>query len=156
MLIKKPADIRSSEITPKKLYQTRREFIQAAGAVGGAAIGVGVLTKGAAVLHAVQPAAHGKKWPNVKPNAHVQQHEWRSEELVGADHHLQQLLRVRHRQGRSRAELARNFKTDAVDGRRSRASAPRKAKYAPRRHPQGRRRSKSASIATAASKRGRW
>ena len=68
MLIKKPADIRSSEITPKKLYQTRREFIKAAGMVGGAAIGVEVLTKGAAVLHAVQPAPHGKKWPNVKPN----------------------------------------------------------------------------------------
>src|SRR6195256_6183402 len=57
MLIKKPADIRSSEITPKQLYQTRREFIKAAGMVGGAA-----------VLHAVQPAVHGRKWPNVKPN----------------------------------------------------------------------------------------
>jgi len=68
MLIKKPANIRSSEITPKKLYQSRRQFIQAAGAVAGAAIGIEVLTKGAAVLHAVQPAAHGKKWPNVKPN----------------------------------------------------------------------------------------
>ncbi len=68
MLIKKPADIRSSEITPQKLYQTRREFIKAAGMVGGAAVSVGVLTKGAAVLHAVQPAMHGKKWPNVKPN----------------------------------------------------------------------------------------
>ena len=68
MLIKKPADIRSSEITPQKLYQTRREFIKAAGMVGGAAVSIGVLTKGAAVLHAVQPAMHGKKWPNVKPN----------------------------------------------------------------------------------------
>jgi sulfoxide reductase catalytic subunit YedY len=68
MLIKKPADIRSSEITPKQIYQTRREFIRAAGIVTGGAISVGVLTKGAAVLHAVQPAAHGRKWPNVKPN----------------------------------------------------------------------------------------
>ena len=29
MLIKRPADIRSSEITDKKLYLNRREFIQA-------------------------------------------------------------------------------------------------------------------------------
>src|SRR5436305_12458745 len=68
MLIKKPADIRSSEITPKEIYQTRREFIKAAGMVAGAAVSVGVLTKGAAVVHAVQPAVHGKKWPNIKPN----------------------------------------------------------------------------------------
>ena len=67
MLIKKPADIRSSEITPKKFYQSRREFIRAAGAAAGAAIGFEVLTKGAAVLHAVQPAAHGRKL-EVKPN----------------------------------------------------------------------------------------
>jgi methionine sulfoxide reductase catalytic subunit len=68
MLIKRPADIRSSEITDKKLYINRRQFMRAAGVAVGAATGVGVLTKGAAVLHAVQPAAHGKKWPNVKPN----------------------------------------------------------------------------------------
>jgi methionine sulfoxide reductase catalytic subunit len=68
MLIKKPSDIRSSEITPKELYQTRRQFIRTAGMVTGAALGVGVLTKGAAVLHAVQPAAHKAKLPNVKPN----------------------------------------------------------------------------------------
>ena len=66
MLIKRPADIRSSEITDKKLYLNRRQFIQAAGAIAGAATGVGVLTKGAAVLHAVQPAAHGRKLENVK------------------------------------------------------------------------------------------
>src|SRR3954469_21572754 len=66
MLIKRPADIRSSEITDKKLYVNRRQFIQAAGAIAGAATGVGVPTKGAAVLHAVQPAAHGAKLPHVK------------------------------------------------------------------------------------------
>jgi sulfoxide reductase catalytic subunit YedY len=66
MLIKRPADIRSSEITDKKLYFDRRQFIRAAGMVVGAATGVGVLTKGAAVLHAVQPAAHGRKLANVK------------------------------------------------------------------------------------------
>src|SRR4051794_13202465 len=34
MLIKKPADIRYSEITPKNVYLNRRNFIAAAGAVG--------------------------------------------------------------------------------------------------------------------------
>ena len=68
MLIKRPSGIRSSEITPKQTYQTRREFIKTASMVTGAAVGAGVLTKGAAVLEAVQPAVHGKKWPIVKPN----------------------------------------------------------------------------------------
>ena len=54
MLIKKASDIRSSEITSQKFYQTRREFIKAAGMVTGAAVGVEVLTKGAAVLHAAR------------------------------------------------------------------------------------------------------
>jgi sulfoxide reductase catalytic subunit YedY len=43
MLIKKPADIRESEVTPHELYLRRREFITAAGtiAVGAAAAAVG-------------------------------------------------------------------------------------------------------------------
>jgi methionine sulfoxide reductase catalytic subunit len=111
MLIKKPADIRSSEITPKKLYQTRREFIQAAGAVGGAAIGVGVLTKGAAVLHAVQPAAHGKKWPNVQPNPQYSntngevKNSW---EQITTYNNYYEFGTDKDQP----AELSRNFKTD--------------------------------------------
>jgi sulfoxide reductase catalytic subunit YedY len=111
MLIKKPADIRSSEITPKKLYQTRREFIQAAGAVAGAAIGVGVLTKGAAVLHAVQPAAHGKKWPSVKPNPTFSntngevKNSW--EQITTYNNYYE--FGIDKDQP---AELSRNFKTD--------------------------------------------
>jgi len=66
MLIKRASDIKSSEITPKRLYINRREFIRAAGAAAGAAAGVGILSKGAAVLHAVQPAAHGRKLANIK------------------------------------------------------------------------------------------
>jgi sulfoxide reductase catalytic subunit YedY len=50
MLIKKPDDIRSSEITDEKHYVDRRKFIAAAGAVGVAAVGAawagGVLTPG--------------------------------------------------------------------------------------------------------------
>ena len=39
MLIKKPDDVRSSEITDEKHYVDRRKFIVAAGAVGVAAVG---------------------------------------------------------------------------------------------------------------------
>ncbi len=38
MLIKKPSDISSSEITPKKLYLNRRNFLLGAGAVAGVAV----------------------------------------------------------------------------------------------------------------------
>jgi hypothetical protein len=57
MLIKRPADIRSSEITDKKLYLNRRDFVRTtAGTVVAAATGV----LGAEVLlGAAQPAAHG-------------------------------------------------------------------------------------------------
>ena len=37
MLIKKPADISSAEITPKHLYLNRRNFLLGAGALAGAA-----------------------------------------------------------------------------------------------------------------------
>jgi sulfoxide reductase catalytic subunit YedY len=64
MLIKPAPDIRSSEITDKKLYLNRREFIRAttgpAVAVATGAIG------GEALLHAAPPAAHGRKLENVK------------------------------------------------------------------------------------------
>jgi sulfoxide reductase catalytic subunit YedY len=50
VLIKKPDDIKSSEITDEKHYLNRRKFIAAAGAVGVAAVGAawagGVLTPG--------------------------------------------------------------------------------------------------------------
>ena len=43
MLIKKSADIRSSEITPKSLYLNRRTFLAAAGMAGAAGLlGVGL------------------------------------------------------------------------------------------------------------------
>jgi sulfoxide reductase catalytic subunit YedY len=111
MLIKKPADIRSSEITPKEAYQTRREFIKAAGIVAGGAIGVGVLTKGAAVLHAVQPALHGKKWPIVKPNPTYSntngeiKNTW---EQITTYNNYYEFGTDKDQP----AELARNFKTD--------------------------------------------
>jgi sulfoxide reductase catalytic subunit YedY len=61
MLIKKPADIPYSEVTPKGLYLRRREFIQAAaaGAIGGA---LGLSPVGVARLNAQARA----KLPNVR------------------------------------------------------------------------------------------
>jgi nitrous oxide reductase len=44
MLIKKAADIRESEVTPKALYVRRREFIAAAGVTAAAvATGIGLI-----------------------------------------------------------------------------------------------------------------
>ena len=53
MLIKPPSDIRSSEITDKKHYLNRREFIRAtAGTAAAAAAGMGVLGGTSAILSA--------------------------------------------------------------------------------------------------------
>jgi sulfoxide reductase catalytic subunit YedY len=66
MLIKKPADVRSSEITSKRLYLNRRDFIRAAGTAAAAATVGGVLWKGESVLDASTPAPHKQKLPNVR------------------------------------------------------------------------------------------
>ena len=64
MLIKRPDDIRSSEITDKKLYLNRREFIRATTGTA-AAVATGIV--GAeAFLHAASPAPHGRKLENVQ------------------------------------------------------------------------------------------
>jgi methionine sulfoxide reductase catalytic subunit len=67
LLIKRPADIRSSEITDQNVYLNRRTFIRAAGsAIALAAAG----TIANQVQLRAQPAApHGAKLPNVKPSA---------------------------------------------------------------------------------------
>jgi methionine sulfoxide reductase catalytic subunit len=64
MLIKRAAEIPSSEITDKKLYLNRREFLQAA--TGTAAIAAAGLMGSEAMLHAATPAPHGRKLENVK------------------------------------------------------------------------------------------
>jgi sulfoxide reductase catalytic subunit YedY len=64
MLIAKPADVRSSEITPKSLYLRRREFIRAAS--GAAVAAAGALTPGASRAAAAQ---NGPKLPNVRKSA---------------------------------------------------------------------------------------
>jgi sulfoxide reductase catalytic subunit YedY len=67
MLIKKPADIPSSEITDKKAYLNRRQFIQAA--TGTAAVAAAGLLGSEALLHAATPAPHGRKLENIKKSA---------------------------------------------------------------------------------------
>jgi sulfoxide reductase catalytic subunit YedY len=66
MLIKPAPDIRSSEITDKKLYLNRREFMRAAATVAGAAAGAGVIAGADATLLAADPAPHGRKFENVQ------------------------------------------------------------------------------------------
>jgi methionine sulfoxide reductase catalytic subunit len=65
MLIKRAADIRSSEITDKKLYLNRREFLRASAGSVAAAAAVGALG-GEAWLEAATPAPHGRKLENLK------------------------------------------------------------------------------------------
>jgi sulfoxide reductase catalytic subunit YedY len=111
MLIRRPADIPSSEITDKKLYLNRRQFIRAAGIVAGAASGVGVLTKGAAVLHAVQPAVHGRKLANVKkgsPFSNTNGEVMNTWEQITTYNNYYEFGTDKDQP----AELARNFKTE--------------------------------------------
>jgi sulfoxide reductase catalytic subunit YedY len=64
MLIKKAADIRSSEITDQKLYLNRREFLRTS--AGAIAVGGAILGGGRAVFAAGQPAPHGRKLEGVR------------------------------------------------------------------------------------------
>ena len=67
MLIKRPSDIRSSEITDKQLYLDRRQFIRAAGGTAvAAATGIGLFSGAEGLLEAAQPAPHGRKLENIK------------------------------------------------------------------------------------------
>jgi methionine sulfoxide reductase catalytic subunit len=63
MLIKPASDIRSSEITDKKVYLNRREFIRAA---GGSAVAAAAGIIGAESVVQARGAAHGRKLENVK------------------------------------------------------------------------------------------
>jgi sulfoxide reductase catalytic subunit YedY len=66
MLIKKPEDLRYSEVTDRKLFVNRRAFLRATAGV--AAAGAGVLAKSSLVSAAGKPAPHGAKLPNVRPS----------------------------------------------------------------------------------------
>jgi sulfoxide reductase catalytic subunit YedY len=64
MLIKKAADIRSSEITDRKLYLNRRDFLRTT--AGAAAAGAGVIAASNLVSAAGRPAPHGRKLEGVR------------------------------------------------------------------------------------------
>ena len=64
MLIKKPADIRESEVTPKELYLRRREFIKSTGAIAAAAATAGAGAFFPETSSAQNPNAY--KFPNLK------------------------------------------------------------------------------------------
>ena len=68
MLIKRPADIRSSEITDKKLYFEPAGVHARGRPAAGAAAGAGVFWAADATLSAAEPAPHGRKLENVKPS----------------------------------------------------------------------------------------
>src|SRR5918999_3901245 len=63
MVIKKPDDIKASEITPREVYLNRRQFIAAAGTL---AISAGAGMAGCDFLGAPESARAGEKLPNVR------------------------------------------------------------------------------------------
>ena len=63
MLLKRPSDIPSSEITPKSLYLNRRDFIRTSAAL---AAGTSVMAGVGVALEAAQEAPHGRKLENVR------------------------------------------------------------------------------------------
>ncbi len=63
MLIKKPVDIKSSEITPKELYLNRRQFIASASA---AALTAGAALAGIDLVAAPGESLAGEKLKNLK------------------------------------------------------------------------------------------
>jgi len=106
MLMKRAADIRSSEITDKKLYLNRREFIRA---TSGAAVGVAAATLGGDALLQAKGAAHGRKLENIKKgssfNVAEKLNSW--EDITSYNNYYEF--------GTDKdqpADLARNFKTD--------------------------------------------
>jgi methionine sulfoxide reductase catalytic subunit len=66
MLIKKPEDLRYSEVTDQKLYVNRRAFLRATAGV--AVAGAGALATSPLLSAAGKPAPHGPKLPNVRPS----------------------------------------------------------------------------------------
>ena len=67
MLIKRAADIPSSEITDKKVYLDRRAFMRGAAGTAAAAA-VGLLGSRTAEAQRIQAAPHGRLLQNVKPS----------------------------------------------------------------------------------------
>jgi sulfoxide reductase catalytic subunit YedY len=67
MLVKQAADVRSSDITDRALYEDRRTFLRAAG--GAIALAATGLVDGRAPFQASTPAPHGRKLQNISKSA---------------------------------------------------------------------------------------
>jgi sulfoxide reductase catalytic subunit YedY len=113
MLIKRAPDIRSSEITDRNLYLTRREFIRA---VGGAAAFVTAGAAGATSLTAATPAAHRRKLENVNKSTFSTTEKANSWEQITTYNNFYEFGIDKD----APSENARNFNTDnwtvGVDG----------------------------------------
>jgi sulfoxide reductase catalytic subunit YedY len=113
MLIKRASDIPTSEITDKKLYLNRREFIQAAAGTALAATGVLALDS---VVGAATPAAHGRKLANIKKSPFSAVDPVNTWEQITTYNNYYEFGTDKDQP----SELARNFKTEpwtvAVDG----------------------------------------
>jgi sulfoxide reductase catalytic subunit YedY len=106
MLIKRPDDIRSSEITDKKLYLNRREFIRATTGTA-AAVATGVV--GAeAFLRAATPAPHGRKLESVQKSAFSTDEKTNKWEDITTYNNYYEFGTDKD----SPSMLARNFKTE--------------------------------------------
>ena len=114
MLIKRPADIRSSELTDKKLYLNRRDFVRtAAGTAVAAATGV---LGAEAFLRAAEPAVHGRKLANVQKSPFSTTEKLNTWEEITTYNNYYEFGTDKE----SPSMLSRNFKTEpwtvAVDG----------------------------------------
>ncbi len=97
--IKTSADLPYSEVTPEAVYRSRRDFMKAAAVgVAGAAAGLALPATAAPRSRIALAALTAKKSSFVVDESVDPLNTY--EQITG----LQQLLRVRHAQGRSRAE----------------------------------------------------
>ena len=133
MLIRRPDDVPSRQITDERLFQDRRAFLAA---VGGAALVAMPVETLLAASRKLARAAQDKLTP------------------YEVGHHLQQLLRVRHRQVGSRRQLE-GLPHQAVDGAGG-GRGEEAGQRTPRRPREAASRRWSASTGTAASRAGRW
>ena len=99
MLIKKPSDIRYSEVTPKSLYMNRRKFLLAAAAAAGAA----ALAARPMADWLDAETACARPIAKLGPSGEEPLFHDRKDDAFQGRHQLQQLLRIRHRQVRAGA-----------------------------------------------------
>ena len=149
MLIKPASDIRSSEITDKKLYLNRREFIRA---TTGTAVAAATGVLGAeALLQAAPPAPHGRKLENVKKSPLSTDEKANTWDQITTYNNYYEFGTDKDSPSMTSRQLQ-----DRSRGRwRSTASATRRRPGTSRTSSRARR-SRIGSTGTAASKRGRW